>query len=382
MSIKLHWYLPTTGDGRTLLSAGDSKQTDLLNQELPGSSGFRAPTLDYLEQVALAAEQSGFDAALTPTGTWCEDAWIMCAALSQRTDHLRFLVAFRPGSVTPTQAAQQAATFQRLTGGRLLLNVVTGGNEEEQRRFGDDLDKDGRYARADEFLTIVRGALSGEPFSFRGEHLWADGATTLGVEEPPEIYFGGASESALRVAATHADVYLTWGEPPPRLEPQLERIRALAADTEREHELRFGIRLHVVARDTSEQAWEAADALIADADDEAIAQAQRKLPHGTAVGQQRMQELHGGSRDNLEIYPNLWAGVGLLRGGAGTALVGSHEQVADRIAEYHQLGIDEFILSGYPHVEEAYQFGDGVLPVLRERGLVDVATGWRHAPVT
>jgi alkanesulfonate monooxygenase len=369
MGIKLHWYLPTHGDGRTLLLAGDSSQTDLLTHSQPARPGHRPPTLAYLGQVARAAEQSGFDAALTPTGTWCDDAWITCAALSQMTERLRFLVAFRPGSIHPTLAAQQVATFQRHTGGRLLLNVVTGGNDVEQRRFGDDLDKDGRYVRTDEFLTILRGAWSGEPFSFRGSHLWADGATALAVEQQPDIYFGGSSDAALRVAARHADVYLTWGEPPPQLEEHLEKVRGLADQADRE--LRHGIRLHVVSRDTAEQAWAAAEALIADADDNAIAEAQTKMTHASATGQQRMQALHGGSRDELEVYPNLWAGPGLLRGGAGTALVGSHAQVADRIAEYHELGIDEFIFSGYPHVEEAYAFGEGVLPVLRERGLVD-----------
>jgi alkanesulfonate monooxygenase len=371
MGIKLHWYLPTHGDGRTLLLAGDSSQTDLLTHSQPARSGHRPPTLAYLGQVARAAEQSGFDAALTPTGTWCDDAWITCAALSQMTERLRFLVAFRPGSIHPTLAAQQVATFQRHTGGRLLLNVVTGGNDVEQRRFGDDLDKDARYIRTDEFLTILRGAWSGEPFSFRGSHLWADGATALAVEQQPDIYFGGSSDAALRVAARHADVYLTWGEPPPQLEQHLEKVRGLADQADRDRELRHGIRLHVVSRDTAEQAWAAAEALIADADDKAIAEAQTKMTHASATGQQRMQALHGGSRDQLEVYPNLWAGPGLLRGGAGTALVGSHAQVADRIAEYHELGIDEFIFSGYPHVEEAYAFGEGVLPVLRERGLVD-----------
>lgn len=371
MGIKLHWYLPTHGDGRTLLLAGDSSQTDLLTHSRPARPGHRPPTLSYLAQVARAAEQSGFDAALTPTGTWCDDSWITCAALSQLTERLRFLVAFRPGSVHPTLAAQQVATFQRHTCGRLLLNIVTGGNDVEQRRFGDDLDKDARYARTDEFLTILRGAWGDQPFSFRGSHLWADGATALAVEQTPEIYFGGSSAAALRVAARHADVYLTWGEPPPQLAEHLEQVRRLADEAPRERELRYGIRLHVVSRDTAERAWTDAEALIADADDQAIAEAQTKMTHASATGQQRMQALHGGSRDDLEVYPNLWAGPGLLRGGAGTALVGSHEQVADRIAEYHDLGIDEFIFSGYPHLEEAYAFGEGVLPALRERGLLD-----------
>ena len=271
--------------------------------------------------------------------------------------------------MSPTLAAQQAATYQRHTGGRLLLNIVTGGDDAEQRRFGDGLSKDERYERTDEFLTILRGAWSGEPFSFHGRHLWVDGAETLPFDQRPEIYFGGSSTAALGVAARHADVYLTWAEPPAQVESHLERVRTLAQQNGRE--LRFGIRLHVVTRDSADRAWAAAEALIADADDETVAAAQRKLSTTSAVGQRRMIELHGGRRDSLEVSPNLWAGIGLLRGGAGTALVGSHEQVADRIAEYHRLGITEFILSGYPHLEEAYQFGEGVGPVLRQRDLLE-----------
>jgi alkanesulfonate monooxygenase len=368
MSIALHWYLPTHGDGRTLLEAGAAAQLLRADRRADSFGAGREATLDYLAQVARAAEQSGFDAVLTPTGTTCHDAWITCAALSQVVDRLRFLVAFRPGAISPTLAAQQAATFQRHTGGRLLLNIVTGGDDEEQRRFGDRLSKDERYARTDEFLTILRGAWSGEPFDFAGEHLWAEGATALGIEEAPEIYFGGASEAALRVAARHADVALTWGDPPPKLSSHLDRVRVLADAEGRE--LRFGIRLHVIARDTAQEAWAAADALIADADNATIASAQERLARMASVGQQRMRALHSGSRDGLEVYPNLWAGIGLLRTGAGTAMVGSHEQIADLMAEYHELGISEFILSGYPHVEEAYTFGEGVVPVLRERGLI------------
>jgi alkanesulfonate monooxygenase len=368
MSIALHWYLPTHGDGRTLLQAGAATQSRGVYERGDSAGTGRAATLDYLAQVARAAEQSGFDAALTPTGTWCDDAWITTAALMSVVDRLRFLVAFRPGSIAPTLAAQQAMTFQRHSGGRLLLNIVTGGDNEEQRRYGDALDKDGRYARTDEFLTILRGAWSGEPFTFHGDHLWVEDAVTLGSGESPEIYFGGSSDAALRTAARHADVYLTWGDPPPALEPHLQRVRELAEAEGREP--RFGIRLHTIARDTAEEAWRAASALIADADDDTIAAAQARLSRSAATGQQRMAALHGGRRDQLEVYPNLWAGVGLLRGGAGTALVGSHEQIADLMAEYHDLGITEFILSGYPHVEEAYAFGEGVRPVLRARGLL------------
>lgn len=152
MTVRLHWFLPTGGDGRTLVDrhAYGPNTTGKV-------SGVRAPDLDYLVQIAKAAERLGFEAVLTPTGTWCEDAWLTTVALAQHTERLKFLVAFRPGLLSPTPAAQMASTYQRLTGGRLLLNVVTGGDSAEQRRFGDRLDHDRRYARTDEFLSVVRG---------------------------------------------------------------------------------------------------------------------------------------------------------------------------------------------------------------------------------
>ena len=133
--------------------------------------------------------------------------------------------------------------------------------------------------------------------------------------------------------------------------------------------VRHGIRLHVITRDTSEQAWAQARRLLDGIDPQTVAAVQAGLARSESEGQRRMLALHGGDRDRLEVYPNLWAGFGLVRGGAGTALVGSHTEIADRIEEYHRLGITEFILSGHPHVEEAYWFAEGVLPILRRRGL-------------
>jgi alkanesulfonate monooxygenase len=174
-------------------------------------------------------------------------------------------------------------------------------------------------------------------------------------------------------------VYLTWGEPPAAVAEKIEWIRTLAAKEGRR--LRFGIRLHVIARDTAEQAWAEAQRMLDGFDPAAVAAIQAGLGRSESEGQQRMLALHGGSTADLEISPNLWAGIGLVRGGAGTALVGSHTEIADRIAEYHALGIDEFILSGHPHVEEAYWFGEGVLPLLGARGLwthpLDAAGGGR-----
>jgi len=364
VSLTFHWFLPTNGgDGRHVVGGGHGVN--------PGPSG-RPADVGYLGTVARAAEQSGFDAALTPTGAWCEDAWLSTAMLSQVSDRLRFLVAFRPGIVAPYLAAQMAGTFQNLSGGRLLLNVVTGGESHEQKMYGDFLDKEARYARCEEFLTIVRRLWEGETVDFDGQHLRVEAARLSQIPDPiPEIYFGGSSPAAGDVAAKHADVYLTWGEPPAAVAEKVAWIRDLA---EREpsrngRPIRFGIRLHTITRDTSEEAWAEADRLLAGVDDETVTKVQEGLRRSESEGQRRMLDLNEGSKDGLEIYPNLWAGVGLVRGGAGTALVGSHDEVADRIAEYAALGIEEFVLSAYPHVEGAYTFGEGVLPILAERGL-------------
>jgi alkanesulfonate monooxygenase len=366
MTVSLHWFLPTNGDSRADLSLGNA--VGVAGSRAHDRLGERAPDIDYMGQIARSAEQLGFDAALTPTSSWCEDAWVMTAALTQVTKRFRFLVAFRPGFTSPTLAAQMAATFQRVSGGRLLLNVVTGGDDAEQRRFGDHLGKDERYERCGEFLHVIRELWSGEPVTFHGRHYDIEEARLIPADPWPELFFGGSSPAALEVAAAHADVYLTWGEPPEAVAEKLARVGERAAEHERT--LRYGIRLHVISRDTAEEAWAQADKLLAGLSADQIERSQSVQRASQSEGQRRMTELHGGRTDNLEVSPNLWAGVGLVRGGAGTALVGSHEEVADRIAEYHELGIDEFILSGYPHLEEAYQVGEGVIPVLRRRGLM------------
>jgi alkanesulfonate monooxygenase len=358
--IRLHWFLPTQGDGRRLVEGP---------RPAGRAGGPRAASLGYLTQVALAAEELGFEGALTPTGLWCEDAWVTTAMLSQRTERLKFMIAFRPGLVSPTLAAQMATTFQRQSGGRLLLNVVTGGDGEEQRALGDHLDKDARYERTAEFLSIVRELWRGEQVDLDGARLSVSGAQLEQLPEPaPPIYFGGSSPAALDVAARHVDVYLSWGEPPSLLREKLGAVEAIAQA--RGRRLGLGIRLHVVSRDSAEEAWREAERLLDGIPAETIAQIQERLRRSESEGQRRMTSLHNGSASELEVAPNLWAGVGLARGGAGTALVGSHEEVADRIEEYAALGIGEFVLSGYPHLEEAYWFGEGVLPLLRRRGLL------------
>ncbi|MFI6982265.1 LLM class flavin-dependent oxidoreductase [Embleya sp. NPDC050154] len=365
MSLTFHWFLPTNGDSRHVVGGGHGAPVTTSGRDRP-------PTVAYLSQIARAAEDLGFVGALTPTGAWCEDAWLTTAMVAQHSERLKFLVAFRPGFVSPTLAAQMASTFQRHTRGRLLLNVVTGGESQEQRAYGDFLDKDARYRRTGEFLEIVRGLWEGKTVDVRGDHLRVEAATLARVPDPvPEVYFGGSSAVAGEVAARHVDVYLTWGEPPARVAEKIAWIRGLAAEHGRV--LRFGIRLHVITRDTSAQAWAEAERLLAGFDPETVRSVQAGLARSESEGQRRMLALHGGgSRDGLEIHPHLWAGIGLVRGGAGTALVGSHAEVVELIKEYAALGIEEFVLSGYPHLEEAYWFGEGVLPRLAAEGL------WRH----
>ncbi|MGY1812747.1 LLM class flavin-dependent oxidoreductase [Blastococcus sp. SYSU D00820] len=358
--MQFSWFLPTRGDGRAVNPVTTARGSD------PAALR-RRPSLDYLASVARAAEQSGFGAVLTPTGSGCEDPWVVCSALAALTERLEFLVAFRPGFVLPTLLAQQAATFQRLSGGRLRLNVVTGGDPAEQRAYGDFLDHDARYARTGEFLEVLRACFTGEPVDHAGEHFRIEGG---GPAEPvapvPPIYLGGASGPAEDVTARLVDTYLTWGEPPAQVSARLDRVREKAAAAGRE--VRFGIRLHVVSRDTPEEAWAEADRMLAGMSPEAIAATQERFARMDSVGQARMTALHGGVTAEgaraLEVAPNLWAGIGLVREGAATALVGSHEQVAERIEEYAALGFEEFVLSGWPHLEEAWRVGEEVLPLL------------------
>ncbi|MEW5812444.1 MAG: LLM class flavin-dependent oxidoreductase [Actinomycetota bacterium] len=380
MSLRLHWFLPTYGDSRLIVGGGHGTPAGAAHSD-------RDASIDYLASIVRAAESFGFTGALIPTGAWCEDAFVTAALLARETTSLAFLVAFRPGLVSPTLSAQMAATFARHAPGRLLLNVVVGGEAHEQRSFGDFLDKDARYQRCDEFLEVVRRLWAGETVTLAGEHIQVEAATIPRLPNPvPPLYFGGSSAAAGPVAAKHADVYLTWGEPPAAVAEKVKWIRKLAADEGRP--VRFGIRLHTISRDTADEAWQQADRLVAALDEETVRKAQEGLHRSQSEGQKRMLALHEENRRagswhdarTLEVAPNLWAGVGLVRGGAGTALVGSHQEVADRIAGYAEVGIDEFIFSGYPHLEELYWFGEGVVPILRNRGLFTATTKTAAAP--
>lgn len=348
--LDLYWYLPTHGDGPYL-------GTDLRH---------RTATFGYLKEIAQAADRLGFKGVLLPTGTRCEDAWITAAALAPLTEKLKFLVALRPGSGTPALFARHAATLDRISGGRALLNVVTGADPADLAGDGIKLGHSERYAQTDEFLAIWRQILSGERVDFEGKYLSAQGndISFPPVQRPyPPLWFGGSSDAGIAVAAKHVDVYLSWGEPLDQLSEKIERVRKAAAEQGRT--IRFGLRIHLIVRETEDEAWAAADRLISHVTDDVIAEALHSFQNvSQSVGQKRMTALHQGRRDKLVVGPNLWAGLGLVRGGAGTALVGSPENVTARLREYQSIGIETIIASGYPHLEEAFNVAELLFPRL------------------
>jgi alkanesulfonate monooxygenase len=325
MSITAHWFLPTYGDSRGLVGGGHGVATTAADAVRPAEIG-------HLAQIARAAETVGFEGALTPTGAWCEDAWLTTAMLVAESERLKFLVAFRPGVLSPTLAAQQAATFQRHSQGRLLLNVVTGGEPAEQRAYGDYLGKDDRYVRTGEFLDVVRRLWAGETVTLHGEQIHVDEAALTRVPDPGPagllrglVAPGGRGRRAARRRLPDLGRATGPGAGEGRVDPGAGRRGGPR-----------GALRHPPARHRPRHL-------------------RRRLGAGRALPRRHPR------RDDRE-------------GAAGAVAerVRGHTEVADRIQEYHDLGITEFVLSGHPHLEEAYWVGEGVLPELGRRGL------WSH----
>ncbi|MEK4177030.1 FMNH2-dependent alkanesulfonate monooxygenase [Aeribacillus sp. FSL K6-1305] len=347
--MEIFWFIPTNGDFR----------------QLNHQEGSRPATYNYCRQIAQAVDDLGYSGVLIPTGKTCEEGFIVASTLAPVTKNLKYLVAVRPGLMSPSFVARMSATLDRFSDGRLLINVVAGGDPVELAGEGVFLDHDERYELTDEFLTIWRQLFTEEEVDLEGDYLRIRGGQLPypTVQKPyPPLYFGGSSPAAMKVAAKHIDVYLTWGEPPAQVEKKINKMRAYAAAQGRT--VKFGIRLHVIVRPTEEEAWEAANKLIEHVDEETIAQALKVFKRMDSEGQRLMTSLHEGDRTRLEVSPNLWAGVGLVRTGAGTALVGDPDTVAARMKEYADLGIETFILSGYPHLEEAYRTAELLFPKL------------------
>lgn len=357
MSLNIFWFIPTFGDSRYLGS----------------SEGARTLDYNYLKQIGVAVDTLGFDGVLIPTGRSCEDPFIVASSLIGVTQKLKFLVALRPGLLQPALAARTAATLDRLSGGRVAFNLVAGGDSVELEGDGLFQESKERYDTAREFVTLWREILEashkGESVNFNGEHYKTVGAKLLfpPIQKPyPPLFFGGSSEAAHELAAEKVDLYITWGETPQAVKAKIEDVKQRAAKYGRT--VKFGIRLHIIVRETEQEAWDAAEKLISKLDDETIDASQDTLKKLDSQGQRLMTALTKGgkarTREELEISPNLWAGIGLVRGGCATALVGDPQTILDRINEYADLGIDTFVFSGYPHLEESYRVAELLFPLL------------------
>jgi alkanesulfonate monooxygenase len=346
----LFWFVPSMGDEGRL---GD-----------PATAV--APSLEHLVRVAQSAEAAGFEGMLVPTGEMCHDAWIVASTLAQHTSSIRFLVAFRPGFVNPPVAARMAASLDRFSKGRLLLNVVTGGHPHELAKDGDvGVDHDARYRRTEEFLEVVLRSWHEEGWSHAGEFFSVEngGIAQQPKQQPhPRIYLGGASEAAMRAAAKYADVYLMWGEPVERMAERAAAAKKMAVDLGRT--LEVGTRFQVVCRETDEEARAAADELVSMVDEGYGERMRSHADRTDSVGQARQNELRDAAAGDDWLTDVLWNGVARARLGASVALVGSGPSIKRALEEYVDAGIDTFILSGYRHDEEAERVGRHLLPLL------------------
>ena len=355
--------------------------------------GARELSYAYFQQLARAVDHLGFTGALLATGS--HDAWVQGSSLIPYTENFQHLIAAHPPMLSPTLLAKMMTTFDHFSKGRLRVNIVNG-DAKLMAQSGVHLKHDERYAYTDEFLTVLTGLLRGESVTFKGKfiHL-VDAGLPLAPYQKSGIplWFGGSSEAAHEVAAKHIDTYLSWGETPEQTESKIRHVKSLAAKYGRADKIRFGVRLYVIVRETEEAAWAAAQDLYDHMDERAIAGAQAYVAGIDSIGQQRMSALHGGRKPadlrELEIAPNLWSGIGLVRHGPGTALVGSAKQVLSRLDDYRSVGTDVFIVSGMPLLEEAYRFAELVLPHLpitrsTEQGITSAWTsqrdaGWRES---
>ncbi|MBK4989466.1 LLM class flavin-dependent oxidoreductase [Pseudomonas sp. S36] len=377
MSIEFFTRLPLHGETQYL--PGDPRNRGDWHAGGPSTgavSGFAVGDhftyIDYLGQIARAAEINGFGGALMVNAHTGEEPWTVCSLLARETRTLKFVTAFQPYHYTPWVAVQQAATYQRATGNRLVWNIINGGSDAIQRQVGDFEDHDQRYARATEFMDVVRGYWHNEQFHYEGTYYRAEGGGLRGPlkkAELPLICTAGSSVAAREFAAKHADFYLMRAEHPDEIAALIADIRARALKWGRT-DIRFGLSIDVIARET-EQA--------------ALAEAKRFFDEGVAKGTVKARAAHAGLRTarklsyehdysdqdgrqafgDFFIHPNVWTGFGYIGVPPGCALVGSYANVVARIREYHGIGVDLFFLAGYPHLEEAYRIGEHILPHFR-----------------
>jgi alkanesulfonate monooxygenase len=361
---RFDWFIPIDGDGEHI---------GTLQAERP-------PTFEYLRRVVQTAEDGGFYSLLIPTrfanGLFEESAplaetWTYATALAAVTRRIRFLIAVRPGFISTGLFAQMVAALDQISGGRVDVNVVPGGIAGDFERLGEASDHDTRYDRAEELIAALRALWAKpEPVSFEGKHVRLNGALVspgpVDREGPvgrgPQFYVGGASDRALAFAGRQADAYLAWILPPEQLGPLFERTRAHFRAAGR-REPAFGLRTHLVMRPTEDEAWRACDDLLSRAEIRVREQRQAVFAGTPMVGQRAQARAY----EEHRVGRHLWNGISTVRVNCGTAIVGTPEQVADELMQYWRLGVDEFILSGYPHVEECERVARELLPLVRER---------------
>ncbi len=349
--LRFGWFIPTSGDATGF--GGDADR-------IP-------PGMELFLSVAEAAEEAGFEFALVPVEVGCWEAWITCSMIAARTTRLTALLAARPGYVVPTMMAKMISTFDQLSGGRVSINLIAGPGGAQQAMDGVTYDHDERYEVMAEGVEIMKRVWTErEPVSFKGKHFEIENAVVLPrpLQQPhPPFYIGGESDAARDVGAKHANVFLFWGDTVEKTAEKIEDLRARAAAYGREDDPRFGMRLQIVVRDTEDEAWEAADALIAGTTDQMRARRERMWEQSQA--NDRMWELT--KSEDFRIAPHLWSGISTVRPGAGVAVVGDPRQVADTLQQFVDIGCTEFCLSGYPHAQEAERFGRLVMPLFAGR---------------
>jgi alkanesulfonate monooxygenase len=330
------------------------------------------PVIDksYLATHALAHESGGFDRVLIGYNSAAPDGFQVAAFAAAKTTRLKFLLAHRPGFVAPTLAARQLATLDQLSDGRLAVHIITGGSDTEQARDGDFLSKDERYARTDEYITLLKQTwTSSQPFDHEGQHYRVrDNFAAVRCAQTPHVpvFFGGASDAAVAVAGKHADVYALFGETLEGVSETLNKVRRAASEHSREHQIRFSLSLRPILGRTEEDAWARAQRIL----DEAKAVKER----GAASFFRRAKNESTGSERLLHVArggavrdKRLWTEIALLTGAGGnsTSLVGTPEQVVESLLDYYDLGITKFLFRGFDPLEDAIDYGRNLLPLFR-----------------
>ena len=336
---------------------------------------------DYVETVAKAHEEGGFDRALVAFGSTSPESQLVVAHAASVTKRLQFMIAHRPGFTAPTVAARQLATLDQFTGGRVAVHIITGGSDAELRKDGDHLTKDERYARTDEYLDIVRQEWTSEkPFDYEGKFYEVKGA--FGAVKPFQkpylpIYFGGSSDAAIPVAGKHADIYALWGETQVQVRETIARVRAAAAKWNRSP--RFSLSLRPVLAETEEAAWKRAKE-IEDRTRELREKSGLKT-EGHAPPNAGAQRLLDAAALGTRLDKRLWTGVAALTGASGnsTGLVGTPEQVADALLDYYDLGVSTFLIRGFDPLDDAVAYGRDLIPLVRELVAVREANPARAA---